>query len=63
MTLWVGLSLTKDADFTALQNDVFAVSGGGDKKRKVKKQFASEKLKFRPMPIYTSSEMANYYQL
>lgn len=46
-----------------LQNDVFAVSGGGDKKRKVKKQFASEKLKFRPMPIYTSSEMANYYQL
>lgn len=44
--LWVGLPLTKDADFTALQNEMFAVPGEGDKKWKLKKEFASEKIKF-----------------
>lgn len=32
VTLWVGLLLAKDAELTALQNEVFAVPGREDEK-------------------------------
>jgi len=60
--LWVGLPLTKDANFTALQNDMFAVPGRRTRTEN-SRSLSLRRYKFRPMPIYTSSEMVNYDQL